>query len=230
MHDALQRVLRTTAAPVIAVSGGVDSMTLAALAALSLPDVLMVHAVSAAVPHEATQRVREAAARRGWSLTVLEAGEFEDPEYRANPADRCFHCKTHLYGSIRARTPRPILSGANTDDLGEWRPGLDAARRHGVRHPYIEAGVGKRGIRSLARALGLGEIAELPASPCLSSRVETGIRIEPRTLAFIHRVETAVTTRIGPRGRALPGARVRRGHRTRRRGTRRAHPLPRLWT
>ncbi len=84
------------------------------------------------------------------------------------------------------------MSGANLDDLGEYRPGLDAAREHGVRHPFVEAGFSKAMVRALARDLGLGAVAELPAAPCLSSRVETGIRIEPETLAFIHAVERLV--------------------------------------
>ena len=81
------------------------------------------------------------------------------------------------------------MSGANTDDLGEYRPGLDAARDHRVRHPYVETGLAKRDVRALARALGLGALAELPASPCLSSRVETGIAIDPATLRFIGEAE-----------------------------------------
>jgi len=198
MHDALERVLLGLPAPAIAVSGGVDSVTLAAVAAEMIGDVLVVHAVSPAVPAEATARVRRLAALRGWQLQVIEAGEFEDPSYRANPVNRCFFCKTNLYGAIRLRTTRQILSGANTDDLGEYRPGLDAARLHGVRHPFVEAGVGKDAVRRIARALSLHEVAELPSSPCLASRVETGIRIESHTLAFVHRVERAIAAHIAP--------------------------------
>jgi len=189
----------------VAVSGGVDSLTLAETAhrLLGADRALMVHAASPAVPVEATQRVRDEAARAGWSLRVVEAGEFADPNYRANPVNRCFFCKTNLYGTIRQVTDRIMVSGANLDDLGEYRPGLDAAREHGVRHPYVEAGLDKATVRSLARALGLGSVAELPAAPCLSSRVETGIRIEPETLAFIHAVEGLVSRSleagIGPR-------------------------------
>jgi uncharacterized protein len=84
------------------------------------------------------------------------------------------------------------------DDLGEYRPGLDAARAVGVRHPYVEAGVDKAGVRALARQLGLGDLAELPASPCLSSRVETAIRIDPATLTAIHAIETLVSRSLAP--------------------------------
>jgi uncharacterized protein len=196
---SLRATLRTLGPTAVAVSGGVDSMTLAAFAHRTLADVEMIHASSAAVPAEATARVRALAAREGWRLAVVDAGEFADPRYRANPVNRCFFCKTNLYGSIRALTDRQVVSGANLDDLGEYRPGLDAAREHAVRHPYVEAGIDKRGVRAIAAWLGLGAIAELPSSPCLSSRVETGIPIEPATLAMIHAVERLVSQRIAPR-------------------------------
>jgi uncharacterized protein len=182
----------------IAVSGGVDSMTLASFAHDRLDGrAAMFHAISPAVPREATGRVESAAAREGWLLTILDAGEFADPAYRANPADRCFYCKSSLYGAVRRRTDRPLVSGTNLDDLGEYRPGLAAARRHGVRHPYVESGIGKAGVRAIARAIGLGAIAELPAAPCLSSRVETGIAIEPATLARIHAAEQLAARALG---------------------------------
>lgn len=198
-RDRLGVVLGEIGPLAVAVSGGVDSLTLAAMAhrVLGHESALMVHAASPAVPGEATERVRAEADRSGWSLRVVEAGEFADPNYRANPVNRCFFCKTNLYGTIRSVTDRPMVSGANLDDLGEYRPGLDAAREHGVRHPYIEAGFDKAAVRALARDLGLGAVSDLPAAPCLSSRVETGIRIEPETLAFIHRVETLVGAALG---------------------------------
>lgn len=196
--ETLEPLLRCISAPAIAVSGGVDSVTLAAAAHEITRDVLVMHAVSPAVPAEASERVRKAASRRGWKLEILDAGEFEDVRYRANPVNRCFYCKSNLYRSIRARTERPVLSGANLDDLGEYRPGLEAARLFGVRHPYVEARMSKVAVRALARALGLTEVAELPASPCLSSRVESGIRIEAVTLGFIHGVERLLANELRP--------------------------------
>lgn len=195
----------------VAVSGGVDSLTLMAAAhrRLGAGAVLAVHAVSPAVPGEATERVRAEAARAGWALRVIEAGEFADPEYRRNPVNRCFFCKTNLYGAIRSVTDRAVVSGANLNDLGEYRPGLDAAREHGVRHPYVEAGLDKAAVRALARDLGLGAVAELPAGPCLSSRVETGIPIEPATLRFIHAVERIVGAAIPARSDARRAVRCR---------------------
>ena len=173
----------------VAVSGGIDSLTLATFAHAERDEVEVFHAVSPAVPGDATARVERLAARQGWQLRVIEAGEFDDANYMANPTNRCFFCKANLYGSIGRHTRSQMVSGANTDDLGEYRPGLDAARDHAVRHPYLEAVFDKRTVRALARDLGLGDLSELPAAPCLSSRVETGIAIRPDVLRAIHAVE-----------------------------------------
>lgn len=195
----LEAALRAGGEGVVAVSGGVDSLTLAAFAHGVLGGkARLVHAVSPAVPAEATARVREFAAKRGAALTVLDAGEFADEAYRANPSNRCYFCKSHLYDAIRARFETVILSGTNFDDLSDYRPGLLAARERGVRHPFVEAGLTKARVRELARQLGLGGIAELPSAPCLSSRVETGIRIEAPALALIDAVETELRQAMMP--------------------------------
>lgn len=208
--EALGGILDGLGPVALAVSGGVDSMTLAVLAHRRLsagPEIFgagmsgpeMFHAVSPAVPPEATERVRDYAAREGWALQVVEAGEFADPNYLANPVNRCYYCKTSLYGTIRPRTGRTILAGTNTDDLGEYRPGLLAAEEHAVRHPYVEAGIDKATVRAIARHLGLADLAELPAAPCLASRVETGIGIAADTLALIHSVERFVARQLQPK-------------------------------
>ena len=196
LHGCLDRIGQAA----VAVSGGVDSMTLAVVAGRRLgPEARMWHAVSPAVPPEATRRVREYAAREGWPLEVMDAGEFGDARYMANPANRCYFCKTNLYGAMAARARGVLVSGTNVDDLGDFRPGLAAAGEHAVRHPYVEAGLRKADVRALARSLGLDDLAELPAAPCLSSRVETGIAIDAGDLAAVHRVEVRARDALSPR-------------------------------
>lgn len=175
----------------IAVSGGVDSLTLATVAARHVRCATMFHAVSPAVPPEATRRVETLARVQGWNLEVIDAGEFSRDEYLANPVNRCYFCKESLYAAIarHAGTGVQLASGTNVDDLGEYRPGLDAARLAGVRHPFVEAGMRKGDVRALAASLGLGAVAELPASPCLASRVETNIPVTPELLQLVDRTE-----------------------------------------
>ena len=147
---------------------------------------------------------------KGWRLTVLDAGEFDDPTYRANPANRCFYCKTNLYGALAARTDATLLSGTNLDDLGDWRPGLKAARSSTVcAIPFVEAGIDKaHRARSIAAGLGFDDLARLPAAPCLSSRIETGLRVEADDLASIHAAERYLAQgNYGPRPCAAASAR-----------------------
>ncbi len=200
VFERLSMVLQGMRPAAVAVSGGVDSMTLSVVAGRVLgAEVQMMHAVSPAVPRDATQRVRRFAARLGWHLTELDSGEFGDADYLRNPVDRCFFCKTHLYRAIADKVDSIMLSGTNLDDLADYRPGLEAARRHRVRHPYVEAGMDKASVRRLAADLGLEELAELPAGPCLSSRIETGIAIDAAVLSAIHDCERLVARRLKPR-------------------------------
>ncbi len=197
----LREVLLSLRSGTIAVSGGVDSMTLSSFAhsVLGRKHVRMVHALSPAVPTAATARVRKLATREGWQLTEADADEFSDPRYRANPVNRCFFCKSNLYETLNELAEGIVMSGTNRDDLGDYRPGLQAAANNGVRHPYVEAGMTKADVRHLARELGLDDLAELPASPCLSSRVETGISIEPERLSLIDEIETWLQATFSPR-------------------------------
>ena len=195
----LRACLRSLEKVAVAVSGGVDSMTLAVVAGRTLgADARMHHAVSPAVPPDATGRVRAYADREGWTLEVMDAGEFGDARYMANPANRCYFCKSNLYGTMAARAEGILVSGTNVDDLGDYRPGLAAAGENAVHHPYVEAGLRKNDVRAVARSLGLDDLAELPAAPCLSSRVETGIAIDAGDLTAIHRVEVRVRSVLSP--------------------------------
>lgn len=191
-HERLTSALSQYPSLTVAVSGGVDSLTLATVAGRMMNKVSVAHAQSPAVPIEATQRVQEFANREGWELHVINAREFDDPNYILNPLNRCYFCKTNLYTRIRELCKGPLAAGTNLDDLGEFRPGLGAAREHNVVHPYVDAKIGKAELRNIARDLDLGYIARLPAQPCLASRVQTGISISPNDLVFINKVETAV--------------------------------------
>ncbi len=184
----------------IAVSGGVDSLTLAAYSNRFFSgEVTMYHAISPAVPPQATERAMRLSQKEQWKLKVIDAYEFKDENYLNNPINRCFYCKSNLYGTISKVTNHQIFSGANTDDLKEFRPGLTAAQKHGVRHPFVEAGMGKKAVRALARELGLTDIADIPSSPCLSSRVETGIVINSTVLQLINKTELMVNKLVQPK-------------------------------
>ena len=196
----LQEVFNSCDTAAVACSGGVDSMTLAYSAHRAMNQrVTIFHAVSPAVPPAATARVQDYAAREGWNLRVLNAGEFDDENYMQNPANRCFYCKTNLYGSLATQAGgAQLFSGTNLDDLGDWRPGLKAADNNAVRHPFVEAGMAKADVRALAAVHGLSDIAELPSAPCLSSRIETGIRIDINALRSIDKVETMLRSTLKP--------------------------------
>jgi len=197
---SLRNVVTALPRAAVAVSGGVDSMTLAFLAGRWLgPRAEMLHAVSPAVPAAATARVEAHAARHGWRLRLIDAGEFADPDYLSNPVNRCYFCKRNLYAAIDAAVAGAgnavMLSGANTDDLGDYRPGLDAAREAAVRHPYIEAGIDKPTIRIIARRFGLADLHALPAAPCLASRLQTGLAVTGARLAFVAEAEQVLQQR-----------------------------------
>jgi uncharacterized protein len=200
--SALKGVLQAPARLAIAVSGGVDSLTLAVAAARWRDQgVDAFHAVSPAVPSAATTRVRRHATAENITLHIIDAGEFADPRYLSNPSNRCYFCKHNLYGALSAHpaaASAALASGTNVDDLSDFRPGLKAAAEAGVQHPYVAAGMTKADVRALARELSLDDVAPLPAAPCLSSRVETGIGIEPEDLAVIDRVETYLRGALGP--------------------------------
>jgi uncharacterized protein len=178
---------------VVAFSGGVDSSLVACLAARALGSrALAVTALSPALASGELDGAARVARAIGIDHELIRTEELTREGYRRNERDRCYHCKTELYDRLAALAERRgyafVLSGANADDLGDWRPGLQAAEEHGVVHPLLEAGVGKEEVRELARALRVPS-AEKPASPCLASRIPHGIEVDPAVLRQIDRAE-----------------------------------------
>ncbi len=194
--DRLHAALASTGGAVVAFSGGTDSALVAAVAARALGErALAVTAVSPSLPPGELREAREVAALIGVRHRAVRTHEVEREGYAANGADRCYHCKTELYevlGRIAAEEDLPaVVSGANVDDLGDWRPGLRAAGEHAVRHPLVEAGLTKAEVREAALELGL-PTWDKPASACLSSRIEHGVRITVEDLSRVGRAERAV--------------------------------------
>ncbi len=181
---------------IIAFSGGVDSAFLAVTAARVLgPRALAVTAASPSYPQTHRQLALRVAREFGLRHEIIETAELERPEYRANPANRCYFCKdelfTHLTALARLRGFAHVLDGNNADDRGDYRPGRQAARDHGVLSPLDEAELTKDEIRELARESGMSTWNE-PASACLSSRIPYGIEVTDEKLRQIERAEAAV--------------------------------------
>ncbi|QLA20127.1 ATP-dependent sacrificial sulfur transferase LarE [Desulfolutivibrio sulfoxidireducens] len=201
MPTDIQTILAGYGSCVAAVSGGVDSLLLAVVAHRTLGrGAILVHAASPAVPAGDAARLRRTARDEGFAVREVDAGEMRDPRYLQNPVDRCYHCKSHLYAALagiaRDAGAAAIISGTNRDDLSDYRPGLVAAREAGVRHPFVEAGMDKAAIRAMARSMGLC-FADIPASPCLGSRIHTGTVITRERLAAVDAAEELVRRRCG---------------------------------
>ena len=178
---------------IVAYSGGVDSTFLAAVAHEVLGfNTLSVTSRSPSVAPEELEAAIALARTRGWRHLVVDTNEIEDPRYLANDGRRCFFCKTELYTHLgqvaAAEGVTKVANGANTDDLGDYRPGMEAAKNFEVISPLVEVGMSKQDIRDVSRCLDL-PTWDKPAQPCLSSRIPYGTVVSVGALAMIGKSE-----------------------------------------
>jgi len=206
-RDRLVDLIRTYGSCAVAFSGGIDSTVVAKAAQLALgEDAVAVTGTSASLASGELDEAMALARQIGIRHEVIATDEFDNPEYLRNAPDRCYHCKTELYtqlGGLRERLGvAVVVNGANVDDLGDYRPGMDAAREHDVRSPLAECGITKAEVRALAADWALPTWNK-PATPCLSSRIAYGEEVTPERLAMIDAAEQFL------RSRGLGNLRVR---------------------
>jgi pyridinium-3,5-biscarboxylic acid mononucleotide sulfurtransferase len=195
-HDLLRATLRSTGSLLVAYSGGTDSAYLAYEAHLALGEkMIAVIADSPSLPRRELAAALKFTEQYGVPIHILQTQELEDPNYARNDANRCFHCKDELFTKMEAARAElgfeRLAYGMNLDDRGEFRPGQKAAALHNALAPLVTAELTKSEIRTLARAAGL-ELADKPASACLSSRIEYGRPVSAEILSQVERAEDAL--------------------------------------
>lgn len=196
-HESLQTILKELGRVVVAYSGGVDSSYLlkAAVDTLGEENVLACISIGPSEPGNMCEKARKTAQDIGAELVVVESGELDDPHFKANNADRCFHCKSHLCRTLldlaKQRGFPHVIFGTNFDDLDDFRPGNKATKVFGIRSPLAEAGLTKNDIRELSRQAGL-PTANQPASPCLASRIPYGLEVTQQRLRQVDQAENVL--------------------------------------
>jgi uncharacterized protein len=183
---------------IVAFSGGVDSTLVLkiALDTLGPKNVLAATGVSPSLPQKELQSVQDLAAALNAPLQLVPTSEMDNPNYTSNPTNRCYFCKTELYGKLATLKDSEwvVVNGLNADDLGDYRPGIKAAKEWAVRSPLLEAGLTKSDVRELAQHLGLPNWQK-PALACLSSRVPYGTPVTIQTLSQIEQAEAFLRDR-----------------------------------
>jgi uncharacterized protein len=195
-YERLRQIVNSYGSVVVAYSGGCDSAFLLRVASDVLGSrALGMTAIGASLAPGEREAARALALEMGAVQIEIESHEIENPAYVSNPKNRCYHCKTELYdiavAEARRRGIAHVASGTNADELSDYRPGLQAAAEHAIRHPLVEAGLTKNDIRALSRRLSL-RTWDKPQTPCLSSRLPYGTPVTRERLAMIDRAESAV--------------------------------------
>jgi uncharacterized protein len=193
-YNSLQKILKKLDKVIVAYSGGVDSTLLlkAAVETLGAEKVQAYIAEGPSLPQSQYLQAVERAKNMGVEVRTVKPNELADAEYAANKADRCFRCKSHLYEILADIAQRSgfknVVCGCNFDDKSDFRPGNRAAEVFGVRCPLMEAELTKEDIRNLSRQMGL-PTADIPASPCLASRIAYGLEITEQRLKQVEEAE-----------------------------------------